>query len=498
MHYGAQPMYTGRTMTHSLLVSGLLLAGVVSTGQAVPLLEILDLGPAARPFSARTTSSPFSAYFHPASLKNDRVRFDLSLVTLSQRHSVRRMPRPDGYDVENTIYRAEPIASKMMGPNLVRPLPTDQLPGGIDGSHRHSTTGTSLIVGGHFPVVPGRLALGLLGVVPVGFLQTQRPNYVDERSQFFEGRLMPERYGDRLESAQVAFSTSLKVVDGLKVGVGVLMTNHAFSRPLVYVPDAANQEATLTGAEVEVTPAVAPIGSILLETGGMVPLDLSLTMHGPSENRLKGRGQLRFWEFDYPEGQDFLNQSFDQVFQWRPWRVGGGLATRLSVKQVELDVSLSVLWSQWSAYRNRQGERPSDWSDTVDIKASLTPQFGSHEFGLGIGYFPTPVPEQSGRTNYVDTSRLALQAGYGYELIFQDQSIRIGIGLQGQRLTERTHVKRLDARAPVRDEFPDSVDLQTGAPIAESSGLQTNNIGFPGFDYDGWLWATMFQIGIGL
>ena len=115
----------------------------------------------------------------------------------------------------------------------------------------------------------------------------------------------------------VAFSTSLKVVDGLKVGVGVLMTNHAFSRPLVYVPDAANQEATLTGAEVEVTPAVALIG-LYFETGGMVPLDLSLTMHGPSENRLKGRGQLRFWEFDYPEGQDFLNQSFDQVFQWRP------------------------------------------------------------------------------------------------------------------------------------------------------------------------------------
>ena len=54
--------------------------------------------------------------------------------------------------------------------------------------------------------------MGLLGVVPVGFLQTQRPNYVDERSQFFGGRLTPERYGDRLESAQVAFLQALSLL----------------------------------------------------------------------------------------------------------------------------------------------------------------------------------------------------------------------------------------------------------------------------------------------
>ena len=213
------------------------------------------------------------------------------------------MPRPDGYDVKDSIYRAVPIDAGAAGESLVRPLPTDDLPGGIAGSNLVSNTAATLVVGGHLPVIRGRLAVGLLGVVPVGFLQTQRPNYVDERSQFFGGRLTPERYGDRLESAQVAFSASLKLIDGLKLGVGLLMINHALSRPLVYVPDAADQEATLTGAEVEVTPAVAPIASIFVETKALVPLDMSLTVHGPSENRLRGRGQLRFWEFEYPEAK---------------------------------------------------------------------------------------------------------------------------------------------------------------------------------------------------
>ena len=177
---------------------------------------------------------------------------------------------------------------------------------------------------------------------------------------------------------------------------------------------------------------------------------------------------------------------------------GGGVATRLNMKQVELDASLSVLWSQWSAYRNRQGERAADWSNTVDVKVGLTPHFGVHEFGIGVGFFPTPVPEQTGRTNYVDTSRLAIQIGWGSEIEYQDKVIRIGLGLQGQRLLQRKHVKRLDAVDAVVDEFPDSVDLQTGVRIAESSGLQTNNAGFPGFGYEGWLWATMLQIGVGL
>ena len=84
------------------------------------------------------------------------------------------MPRPDGYDVENTIYRAEPIASKMMGPNLVRPLPTDQLPGGIDGSHRHSRRGRASLLGA-FSGCARPAALGLL-VSCQWALQTQRPN----------------------------------------------------------------------------------------------------------------------------------------------------------------------------------------------------------------------------------------------------------------------------------------------------------------------------------
>ena len=154
----------------------------------------------------------------------------------------------------------------------------------------------------------------------------------------------------------------------------------------------------------------------------------------------------------------------------------------------------SVLWSQWlptgigKANVRLIGPIPST-SRPLSRSLAVT--------SLGLELVISNATRAVG-SNQLWIRQGSHQAGYGYELIFQDQSIRIGIGLQGQRLTERTHVKRLDARAPVRDEFPDSVDLQTGAPIAESSGLQTNNIGFPGFDYDGWLWATMFQIGIGL
>ena len=51
-------------------------------------------------------------------------------------------------------------------------------------------------------------------------------------------------------------------------------------------------------------------------------------------------------------------------------------------------------------YRSR-GEYPNDWEDVIAGRLGLRWQVGAQRFALGL-HVPSPVPEQAGRTNYVD------------------------------------------------------------------------------------------------
>jgi hypothetical protein len=107
------------------------------------------------------------------------------------------------------------------------------------------------------------------------------------------------------------------------------------------------------------------------------------------------------------------------------------------------------------------------------------------------------VPDQTGRTNYVDNHRIVAALGAGSEFEWWEQRFEVDLGLQMHALLERETIKRVAARAPgcatdttrLCDEVADS---DTDTPVlsaAQTRGLQTGNPGFPGFSAGGYLVA---------
>jgi hypothetical protein len=106
-----------------------------------------------------------------------------------------------------------------------------------------------------------------------------------------------------------------------------------------------------------------------------------------------------------------------------------------------------------------------------------------------LQYKPSPVPAQTGRSDYVDNDRLGGGAGVDYAFMFAHTPMRVGAQAIVYWLVPRHQTKLPTPNEPdgfdhypalVRDELPDDSQI-AGEPIAGSQGLQTNNPGWPGF-----------------
>jgi hypothetical protein len=156
-------------------------------------------------------------------------------------------------------------------------------------------------------------------------------------------------------------------------------------------------------------------------------------------------------------------------------------------------------FTRWSSYRDRHDHRPSGayaWSDTLSPTAGLRYRLRRWEAALDATLATTPVPDQSGRTNYVDNTRLGVAPAAHYRFELFGASMRAGLGMQLHRLLLRSQTKLIpkagDGRDDlVRDEVPDDAveKLNIDQAVVPRAGLQTNNPGFPGFRSEGWLVA---------
>jgi len=145
------------------------------------------------------------------------------------------------------------------------------------------------------------------------------------------------------------------------------------------------------------------------------------------------------------------------------------------------------MYARWSEYETRHGEKPVDgWADTISIAAGTTFENEKRAFGLDLSYVPSPVPEQIGRTNFVDNDTISI--GSGYEEKFQIDSFKISAILSCvfNYLIPKSVDKNMLAKNPVTDELPDNAqNYTTGETLEGAQGLQTNNPGFPGYESGG-------------
>jgi hypothetical protein len=327
-----------------------------------------------------------------------------------------------------------------------------------------------------------------------------RSFYVDEREQYFSNSLHPELYSDRLTALSMSFAASLRLSKVLVVGLGATLGFRAGVDAPAFVADASQLQNVLLDMSARVKVAVAPHLGVSYRPHPR--LHFTGTLHAPQKIELNAK-----FQFLLATGLE-QGSTMKFVQDYQPWQAGAGLSWDL-LKQGARTLSLTgtALYGRWSQYIDRHGVRPSgayQWSDT--LAGTLGLRFVGEHLGLAsdVQYKPTPVPLQTGRTNYLDNNRLGMSISAEYRFSYLDTPFALGLQLQAYRLLTRRQTKLKTPtnasgtnRTPslVWDEVPDDAQI-SGDPVPGRDGLQTNNPGWPGFSSSGWIASAGLSLSV--
>lgn len=341
-------------------------------------------------------------------------------------------------------------------------------------------------------LVEDKLVFGLYLLVPLSELTRATSFYNDEREQYFSNTLYPELYSDRLEATSIAFGFGSRPIERLSLGVSFTFAFDNRADAPTFVPDASRYEELLIRNDVRAEQSLAPHFGVAVE-----PVDdlvLTATLHTRQALSI----EAGFSAF-LPDGSEqHATRRFTHHDQ--PWSAALGAEARLKFRSWHvLGLAAGATFTSWSHYRDRHDEAPSGayaWSDTLTPSVGVRHTWGRTDALLDASWVTSPVPEQSGRTNYVDTDRLALAAGVQYRFAWLGADLRAGLHARVDRLLPRTDDKRVPPKGYrgddlVRDEVPDDSVRKTETDVAVEprDGLQTNNPGHPGFSLEGWILA---------
>jgi long-chain fatty acid transport protein len=467
----------------------IIIASGLPCAYGASFMELMGAVDTRNPYSARILPlGPQAAYFNPALLPDTAESGSLSLVYVGQLTNIGLQDRPTGADVSSAVYDARLLNPDGSTNRLVwRPLATGDLrqARGSSNPGNHQLYATWAI---SRHIIEKRLTFALYALLPATEFQGQSTFFSDEREQFFSNSLHFEMLGDRTRMYTMSFALGGKPLDWLGLGVGVTLAARSQATSYVYVADVSYQEASEVNADLKLQMRLVPHLGFSIDA--LDWLRVTGTVHFSHAARVDGKSDLQLWNYPYDEGKDSLLQTFKLASGYEPLRASLGVAVQGKVAGAVLNGALGTQYARWSQYEDRHQENPADsWSDTFTVTAGGNVETGRHRFGLDLAWIPTPVPAQTGRSNYVDNTRLGLGGGYEIGFPIKDKTLFIGAGLQGQFLVPRSVDKSLEASHPVFDEFPESIHVKTGEVMGDSDGFQSNNPGYPGFSSDGWLLA---------
>jgi len=483
--------------------------------QASPLIELAGpVGGNAGVQGVVSGPGAASTYFNPALLADadDGVLLGFSLV--SEQMGITLQGR-NGGDVPAVVSGRNILVP---APSGLQPLPNDvvptqwlqqgcpagtqanQCPAPGFGARPRQGQGTSgvtrsyLVLGLVKTLVRDRFTLGLYGMLPVSSFTQAQAFYPDEREALFSNSLHPELYGDRLTAVSIAFGAAFQILPELSVGAAVSLALSSAATSQDYIQDATNYSTLLTNNKVSTTVDVAPTIGVRwrptswLRIGGTIHAPESFDVNTTIDSTL-------------PTGTE-SGATQKNVFDWMPWQVAlGAEADVVRRGRERLSVVGSINYGFWSQYLDRHGDSPSmygadlAWHDTLSGAVGLRETYRSGRAFLDFRYVPSPVPEQVGRSNYVDNDRFGVALG-GDVGLHLPANIRPGFQVFADRLIPRSNQKN-DAR--VLDELPDgAVFGGTHDPVSGAKGLQTNNPGWPGFSSGGWIWGGTVTISVPL
>jgi hypothetical protein len=482
--------------------STLAVAAVARGASASPLLDLTGGSDGIGGLQAGTVGDGASAaYFNPALLVRAPFGLTVGFLTLTEQISISLDGRPGTqYAVPDGIANATHANGS---PFISTPLPTNLLQNGRSasginpalaarprqGASSGHQTFTYETLGFAARLFEDRLALGFYGIVPNGNFANLDAFYPDEREQYFSNSLHPELYADRLTPVSIAFGAGWRVADDWSIGLGGSLSLRADAGAPTYVSNAGALQNLLIDTNAKVNVSISPNVGVAYEPSSR--WHFTATVHAPE------KVELGFdFTFLLPTGLQ-QGSSLTMIYDYMPWQIGAGAAFDL-VQTPDDTVTLAAtgVYGKWSDYLDRHGESPIPaygWYDTLTPTGGVRYVHRDTRAFIDAQYKPSPVPAQTGRTNYVDNDRLGAGAGVDHTFTCLHTSMRIGVQAQAYWLVPRHQTKLPTPASPdgfdhypalVADEVPDDAQV-AGEPLAGSQGLQTNNPGWPGFGSQG-------------
>ncbi|HEY0714521.1 MAG TPA: hypothetical protein VGF45_17685 [Polyangia bacterium] len=488
-----------RAKAQSFVVSSLgLVWGLAApvTAFASPLFELAGAVQGQGGLSARATpAGAASAYFNPAFLPEAEEGLQIGLFGLADQIGVELRGRPS----QDADVPVESVDMEMPGGGRYPRygVPTAWLEQGRPAqppdaplrARPRQAAGTGhnrrvyQVAGFVKRFWEGRMAAGVYAMVPYGKFTGAAAFYSDEREQYFSNSLHPELYSDRLTATALAFGLGARLSQRLSLGAAATLSLRTVATTPTYVTDVGNFQSIVVDSKVDVSMALAPhVAAVFTPTPGT---RLSATVHTPQKLEI-----VTDFSFLLSNG---LEQSAALQFThaYLPWMFGAGVSHDFAPgAERGVEIVASGIYARWSSYIDRHGATPSGpyrWYDTLSGTAGLRYRDGAGRAFVDGGYQPSPVPAQTGRTNYIDGARASLSAGLDFGMKVWGGSLRLGLQAQVHRILPRTTLKSaIGGDGGVVDEVPDDA-VVGGQPLAGRMGLQTNNPGWPGYRSAGWI-----------
>jgi hypothetical protein len=442
-----------------------------------------------------------AAYFNPALLTRTPFGFSIGFLALTEQVAISLDGRPgtqyavpdglaNGTHADNSALSTVPIATNI----LQNGKPATALVPALAARPRQAAgtgheTYTYEAIGFAAKLFDDRLTLGFYGIIPNGNFTTLDAFYADEREQYFSNSLHPELYGDRLTAVSVAFGAGYRFADNFALGLGGSLSLQAGVGAPTFVANAGALQNLQIDTDAKVNVSIAPnVGFAYDPTSRW---HVSGTVHAPEKVEL-GVNFTFLLATGLQQGS-----SFTLLYDYMPWQFGLGTAYDLIKDDDEtLTVAGTAVYGKWSDYVDRHGDTPIPaygWFDTITPTAGLRYSRGGTRTFLDVQYKPSPVPLQTGRSDYVDNDRLGLGTGVDYTFMMGKRTLRVGLQATAYWLVPRHQTKLPTPNEPdglnhypalVVDEVPDDAQI-SGMPVPGAQGLQTNNPGWPGFGSEG-------------
>jgi long-chain fatty acid transport protein len=481
-----------------------------SAAHATPLFETLGPAGSNGGFNPSVSDpSSASAYFNPAMLEEAEERLDVGIAILTEQISMTLDGRPPGHDVPLAVGSRDSVSI----PNTT--VPTQWLQQGCDegtklgqcpapafparprqGQGSSGQTRPYLVLGGLKHLIKNRFTVGAFVMLPLGNLTTANTFYNDEREQLFSNSLHPELYGDRLTSLSIAVAASFRLLKSLSVGVGTTLGLANTATSATYVPASTDYNQLLLNNSIGVAAELSPHAGVYWTPTDRVRF--GAVLHAPQSFVIDTTISATL-----PDGVVSSTQRREE-HDYLPWRGSMGLeADVIKRTHYTMGVDAQITWMNWSTYKDRHGDAPwhvngdntaYGFSDTFVYSVGLRHAYKKVRGYIDWQYAPTPVPAQTGRSNYVDSDRWGVAFGGDFEAVVGGVRLRPGVQLVAYRLAWR-HQTKDDSK--IVDEVPDdSRFASTGDPVPGAKGLQTNNPGWPGFGSDGWVYGGTVSLAV--